>query len=498
MRRSDSLSVVLLSLAACAAPTGDEPTVPEDRPAVVYHEDGKVETNGLRFASVSAFHRSAEFRNSGRRCGTREPSRLLRAAPGDCDTAATMIKEEYAPGVTFTIPVVFHIIKKTDGTGEISDAMIQTQIDILNEDFGALANTPGAGGTPGRIRFVLATKNANGQPTTGINRVTNNSYFDDNGGMQMALHWDTTRYLNIYTSSAGGALGYATLASESAGQDDDGVVLLHSTVGRNPPMGGEYNMGRTGTHEVGHFLGLLHTFDGGCGTATAPYTSGDLIADTVAHATEDYECTAGATTCAGGGQKPIDNYMNYTPDACMTKFTVEQVNRMRCSIVNYRAQLVANDQGVGKPPIAGFSSTVDGLLARFMDESSDPDGTIALHSWMFGDGTTSLEQHPMHTYAAAGTYTVTLVVTDNSGASEMFSAPVTVADKPAGCTGDDCPDGGEEGGGCCQTGGGSSGGPLGLAGVVVALWFARARRSSTRRRARGSTALAAPPARSRG
>src|SRR5690606_3128286 len=112
---------------------------------------------------------------------------------------------------------------------------------------------------------------------TGINRVTNDNYFNDSGNFQMALHWDTTRYLNIYTNSAGGYLGYATLASESAGDVDDGVVLLYTAVGRNAPEGGGYAQGRTATHGVGHYLGLLHTFDGGCGTATAPYTSGDLI-----------------------------------------------------------------------------------------------------------------------------------------------------------------------------------------------------------------------------
>ena len=446
------------------------------RPPVSYRPDGTVETGGQVFATVVDFQHSADFVAHGRRCGTREPSRLLRGAPGDCTTSGTAIKPEYAAasGQTLTIPVVFHVIAKTDGTGDIPEALIKSQMEILNEDFSALAGTPGAMGTAAKIRFVLATKDPNGQPHTGINRVTNDNYFNDGGGFQMALHWDTKRYLNIYTNSAGGALGYATLASESAGAVDDGVVLLYTTVGRNAPQGGDYDQGRTATHEVGHYLGLLHTFDGGCGTATAPYTSGDLIMDTAAHAQENYECTAASSGCTGGGNAPIDNYMNYTPDTCMTKFTPEQVNRMRCSIMNYRMALVMNGEGLGTPPVARFSATVEALTATFADESTDADGSIAARNWQFGDGTSSSEQGPTHTYAAPGTYTVTLEVTDNSGATHSYSADVTVMAAPA-CQGAQCPctdcDQGEDNetsGGCAATGTSPAGWAVFLVGVLLA------------------------------
>jgi hypothetical protein len=457
------------------------------RPPVIYHDDGSVETGGEWFANVVEFQHSANFMVNDRRCATREPSRLLRGAPTDCTTSATVIKPEYSPdsGPVFTIPVVFHIVKKTDGTGEIPDALIQSQIAILNEDYGAIAGTLGEHGTVAKIRFVLASQDPNGQPTTGIVRVTNNTYFDNGTGMHMALHWDTKRYLNIYTSSADGALGYATLASESAGAIDDGVVLLHSTVGRDPPMGGEYNKGRTGTHEVGHYLGLLHTFDSGCGTASAPYTTADLIKDTVAHRDANYQCTAATSTCTGGGVVPIDNYMNYTPDTCMTKFTPEQVNRMRCSIMNYRQELVMSG-AVGVPPIAKFSWTVDGLSARFVDESTDADGTVMTRSWLFGDGAASADQNPTHAYATAGTYAVTLEVTDNSGATHTYSANVAVdeptackpGDDDCACTGDDCDD--TSGGGCCETGGSSLGGSATLMIAVLLGLRARRRRPATR------------------
>jgi PKD repeat protein len=150
-----------------------------------------------------------------------------------------------------------------------------------------------------------------------------------------------------------------------------------------------------------------------------------LIKDTIAHNGPDFDCTAGASTC-GTGSKPIENYMNYTPDTCMTKFTVEQVNRMRCSLINYRAELVDIEMGGNNPPTANFTSTANNLVVNFTDTSTDSDGTIAARAWTFGDGSTSTATNPSRTYAMAGTYTVTLKVTDNEGATATKTATVTV------------------------------------------------------------------------
>ena len=428
--------LALFSIIAACGPTppttdNSTPTDPSTaRPPVTYHKNGTVETGDQRFASVEEFQRSEDFIQHGRRCGSTHTPKSLRAAPTDCSFSSTSIKPEYGPDVTFTIPVVFHIIQKTDGTGHIDESLIHSQLDVLNEDFEALANTPGGMGTNGKIRFVLATTNPQGQPTTGINYVTNNSYFTDPGSglspMKQALNWDPKHYFNIYTNDANGALGYATFPSESAGDAEDGVVLLYTSVGRNAPQGGIYNQGRTATHEVGHYLGLFHSFQGGCGNASTPYTSGDLIKDTVAHSGPNFDCTAAASTCSGGGALPIENYMNYTNDTCMTKFSVEQINRMRCSIVNYRADLVDIEMGGNAAPNANFTSTKNNLVVNFTDTSTDSDGTIASRAWTFGDGTTSTQANPSKTYAAAGTYTVTLKVTDNGGATDTHSAQVTV------------------------------------------------------------------------
>ena len=326
----------------------------------VTNSDGSVVVDGLFYGSMLEWQLSDAFRAGGHRCGSLDAETLRRGAgaelaPSDCSLTQTSIQSEYAPanGPVYTIPVVFHIIQRTDGTGAVSDSLVNSQVAILNEDFRALAGTPGAPGFDTEIQFVLASTNPSGGATNGINRYTNNAYFTDPGpgafnDMKQALNWDTTRYLNVYTNDANGALGYATFPQEDAGAYLDGVVLLWSSVGRNNPNGGIYNQGRTATHEVGHYLGLFHTFQSGCGSAGAPYTTGDLISDTNRQQSPNYNCPGGASSCSSSD--PIENYMNYTQDTCMDRFTSEQTNRMRCSIQNYRSTLVGGTGPGGGGP----------------------------------------------------------------------------------------------------------------------------------------------------
>lgn len=481
-----SLGIVLATSAAAASPA-----MPRE---VEYRTDGSVRVGSQVFPTREAYHRSELFQASGARCGTapRDPA-LLDAmqlvAPSDCTLSSTKINQDYNDSRTFVIPVVFHVIKKTDGTGDISPALLQSQIEILNQDFNALANTPGAMGTNAKLQFTLAKLDPMGNPTTGIDVVTNNTYFNDPGSggtntMKRTLKWDPAHYLNVYTNDAGGGgtLGYATFPAEEAGGPEDGVVLNWEYVGRNPPGGAPYDMGRTATHEIGHYLGLFHTFQSGCGSTTAPYTSGDLISDTARESQPNYGCSPVSSGC--GGMSPIENYMDYSEDACMTKFTAEQVNRIRCSIVNYR--------WINTPPTAGFTFATTGLDATFTNTSTDAQtaATALKYTWSFGDGMGSTDQNPMHTYATAGTYQVTLDVLDpGSGTSTTTqSVMVTASSTPPGN-----PDGGmsdpgggsgsgsgnspgdEVGGGCCQTSGG--GASTLLCGFAVASMLLRRRRA---------------------
>ncbi len=491
---------VRLLAAGIALATGAAQAAPASTNVVEYRADGSVRVGTQVFPTREAYHHSALFRDSGARCGTpeRNPTLMELIAPSDCTLNSTKINQDYNDNRTLVIPVVFHVIKRTDGTGDISPALIQSQVDILNEDFNAMMGTPGAMGTNTKLQFVLAKLDPMGNPTTGIDVVTSNTYFNDPGSggqnqMKRALKWDTTRYLNIYTNDAGGGgiLGYATFPQEEAGGPEDGVVLNWVYVGRNAPGGAPYDKGRTATHEVGHYLGLLHTFQSGCGSAGAPYTSGDLISDTARESQPNYGCSPVSSGC--GGMAPIENYMDYSEDACMTKFTVEQANRIRCSIINYR--------WVNTPPKAAFTFTTNALDATFTNTSTDAESTATAlrYKWTFGDGQTSTDQNPMHTYAADGTYDVTLEVLDpGSGtstttdtvmvmASTAPDAGVDPGSPDAGVTGDDAGNGGNgggngehpddmTGGGCCQApGGGLSALLCGLPVLIVLRRRRRAR-----------------------
>jgi len=353
--------------------------------------DTEIYIDGVRFNSWDEVADAGVYRQAHARCGYhRDPdaddgiglARDFSAA--DCTFNRTNIQPDYDPSVErYRIPVVVHIIQRTNGTGNISDAQAASQIDILNEDFQALAGTNGAPGTDMNVEFYLATEDPQGNPTTGITRSVNNTWFNDGGSYWNTLAWDTSRYLNIYSNSASGALGYVPNLPQGgiAGSNSDRVVVLYSTFGRNAPFS-PFNLGRTGTHEVGHYFGLDHTFAGGCASASNCYQNGDLICDTNPESSPFFGCSSSSFSC--GSSDPIDNYMDYSDDRCMNKFTPEQVNRMRCSLVNYRADLyeVVNDTppcnaaDIAAPAGVLDLADVDAFTGAFT--SGDPAADIAV------------------------------------------------------------------------------------------------------------------------
>jgi hypothetical protein len=418
--------------------------------------DGTVLYDGTTYPTRQAWYASDAFRASGARCGSVAPN-VSFIAPSDCNFDRTVFNPEYEDGRTLVIQVVFHVIETTGGAGRLSEEHIRSQIDILNEDFQGIVGTPGEGGANTQIEFALARFAPDGTPTTGINRVVDNGYFNDPGSnsstnpMKTALHWDTTRYLNIYTNDADGLLGYATFPAIEAGTDQDGVVLLWDSVGRDSPGGPPYNQGRTASHEVGHYLGLFHTFEGGCGTG---YNAGDLIADTTAEAEPHYDCNPNTPSGCGSGLSPVRNYMDYSVDACFDNFTPDQGNRMRCSIVNYRT--------INTKPTAAFEYDGGGLDVGFEGIGTDdetPEDELQ-YNWDFGDGTTlAADKNPSHEYAAPGMYTVTLEVVDPGSGIATSTQVIEVT----------------ESAGCCQTGS-RGGGAVALAVPVLFILFRRRRR----------------------
>jgi hypothetical protein len=269
-------------------------------------------------------------------------------------------------GDVYRIPVVVHVIHNGEavGTGtNISDQRIQDQIAVLNEDFRRLPGTPGWNNHPRgadvRIEFVLAKRDPSGNPTTGIVRWNRNAYgwnappYDYaymQGTIKPATQWDPTRYLNIWVADLGGGLlGYAQFPDLSGllgmpGDDGmggctqaantDGVVILYSSFGSALKPGGAgmappYHLGRTTTHEVGHWLGLRHTWgDGDCSVD-------DFCDDTPLCNGSHYGCTAHPVpACIAGQRRMIENYMDYSDDGCMNIFTIDQAVRMRIVLEN--------------------------------------------------------------------------------------------------------------------------------------------------------------------
>ncbi len=345
-------SAIALAGAIALAPSSQNTTQAQiDTPSCQVISDTEIHADGHIFTSWNDLHESGYYGFEENRCGTRplaDPAFDALRGGSDCTFGRTTIRPQYDPSVAlYRIPVVVHVIQRTSGTGSMTDARVQSQIDILNEDFQAIAGTNGAPGNDGQIEFYLATEDPSGNPTNGITRSTNNTWFNDGGGYFNTLAWDTNRYLNIYTNNGGGALGYVPDLPQGgiSGSNADRVVILYSTFGRNAPFN-PYHLGRTVTHEVGHYLGLYHTFSGGCGTSSC-YTTGDRICDTNGESSPTGGCPNSRNSC--GGPAPFHNYMDYSDDICMNQFTVEQNNRMRCSMLTYRPNLFSIAAGGCSP-----------------------------------------------------------------------------------------------------------------------------------------------------
>lgn len=363
----------------------------DSQPAIQIISDTQIIADGHTFTSWDELAEAGYHQSLETHCKTLTlpfPNDDVSRGGNDCSFNRTTIRPEYDPSVEkYRIPVVVHIIQSSSGTGSMPDSRVTSQIEILNEDFLAITGSNGAPGTDAQIEFYLATEDPNGNPTTGITRSTNTTWFNDGGAYYNTLAWDTNRYLNIYTNNGGGALGYVPSLPQGgiAGSNSDRVVILYSTFGRNAPYA-PFNLGRTVTHEVGHYLGLDHTFGGGCGTG---YTAGDLIADTNPESSPTFGCPGSRTSC--GQPAPFHNYMDYSDDICMNQFTPDQSNRMRCTLLNYRPNLysVASNGGCSDADLAEPFGALDFFdVSAFLSAFTGNDSSADLNDdgqWDFFD-----------------------------------------------------------------------------------------------------------------
>jgi hypothetical protein len=217
-----------------------------------------------------------------------------------------------------SIPVSWHVVYKTTSAsgGYVSDSAIASSISAMNSHYA------GSG-----ISFYLESTTRTSNPTWFDKVTSGNSY---QTAMKKALHKGGANTLNVYTVGfTDGLLGYATFPwSYSGNPTDDGVVILYSTV----PGGStsNYNQGKTLTHEVGHWLGLYHVFQGGFSG------SGDYVSDTPPQKTATSGCPTSQDSCSGGGVDSIHNYMDYSYDPCMNSFSSGQITRATQQIGTYR------------------------------------------------------------------------------------------------------------------------------------------------------------------
>ena len=293
----------------------------------------------------------------------------------------TWIKENYSNRnkSIIKIPVVVHVVW-SNSNQNISDAQIESQINVLNQDYRRnnidQINTPSVWQSIAadcEIEFCLAKIDPNGLPTNGINRVqTNHGSFGMNNDIHTSAlggadDWPNDDYLNIWVCDLeSGLLGYATPPSNWIG-DGDGVVIGYKYFGSIGTVQPPYNKGRTTTHEIGHWLNLDHVWGDTWGSNGC--NADDNIADTPNQEEENYNCPGfphNAAACNTSYGDMFMNYMDYTNDACMNLFTEGQKARMIAAINQYRPNML-NHNLCGSHTNISENLNVDKKVLKIID-----------------------------------------------------------------------------------------------------------------------------------
>ena len=364
----------------------------------------------------------------------------------------------------YIIPVVFHVLH-TNGPENISKEQILEQMRILNEDF-SLTNAnkeniraPFKGlAADGQIEFRLAKIDPDGNCTDGIHRVYTPAHIDAREEIKDTVKsWNYLSYLNVWTVSSirpqngavGTTLGYAYLPFSTSAKRD-GIVMRADAVGDY--IGTARFEGSTLTHEAGHYFGLQHTFQGECDDDDLQYaenTLGLCNDDTppVATSTTNGSCNVNSNSCKNDFPDNLDmweNYMDYSDGHCQSMFTSCQVKYMQYLIESNslprkglytQSNLIKTGvllpETVSGKPVANFNASATticvGEEVQFYDESCKQ--KVESRKWTLNGSSTSSTNtaNPIVTYASAGTYEVTLDVSNSSGSdSKTISKYINV------------------------------------------------------------------------
>jgi PKD repeat protein len=401
----------------------------------------------LAFQAIIGFSQTNNYEH---RCGTDlNLQRLIEADPSLLDKLNKEAKNsillgQYKPksqNDPYIIPVVFHVVHN-GGNENISKAQILEQIATLNLDYMRLnADTTATrqifksrAGIP-FVQFRLANLDPSGNCTDGIVRVRSILSENANDAVKAVSYWNSSKYLNIWVvkniavdqGQQGTTLGYAQFPN-SGSAATDGVVVRGDYVGSTGTAAGNGNAGRTLTHEIGHILGLFHTFQGGC---TPGFFSED-IDDTPPVNAANFGCNTNANSCTNDVPDlpdMIENYMDYSNGNCMNMFTNDQVTKMTGVLNVARQQLVssANNIATGTAdsigslcaPKAHFINNLNfvcaGTSVRFTDLSYN--GVVENRQWAFDGGTpaTSSDSVVNVSFATPGFYTISLTVSNSLG-----------------------------------------------------------------------------------